>query len=54
MLDLLKIRIRESERPIGIKRPSRMKLPPEDHVYGYEVKKDAEGAGKGKLILNLT
>ena len=43
MLETLKIRIKESERPIGVKRPSRMKLPPEDHVYGYQVKKDPEG-----------
>ena len=28
---------------------SRIKLPPEDHVYGFQVKKDPEGADKRKL-----
>jgi hypothetical protein len=49
MLETLKIRIKESERPIGVKRPSRMKLPPEDHVYGYQVKKDPEGVDTSKF-----
>ena len=49
MLETLKIRIKESERPIGVKRSSRMKLPPEDHVYGFQVKKDPEGVDTSKL-----
>ena len=49
MLETLKIRIKEFERPIGVKRPSRMKLPPEDHVYGYQVKKDPEGVDTSKF-----
>ena len=44
MLKTLKIRIKESERPVGIKKPSYMKLPPEDHVYGLKGKHDKEGA----------
>jgi hypothetical protein len=48
MLETLKIRLKESERPIGVKRSSRIKLPPEDHVYGFQVKKDDEGADKSK------
>ena len=48
MLRELKIRIRESDRPVGTKKPSRMKLPPEGHVYGLESKHDAEGVGVSK------
>lgn len=48
MLDALKIRLKESERPVGTKKPSNMKLPPEDHVYGLEVKKEPEGLGISK------
>ena len=50
MLKTLKIRIKESERPVGTKKPSYMKLPPEDHVYGLETKKDPEGVGISKFI----
>lgn len=45
MLRTLKVRIKESDHPVGTKRPSNIKLPPEDHVYGLEGKKDQEGAG---------
>jgi hypothetical protein len=48
MLEELKIKLTESTRPTGVKRPNRIKLPPEDHVYGYQVKKDPEGADKRK------
>lgn len=48
MLETLKIRIKESERPIGVKRSTRIKLPPEDHVYGLEVKKDPESLDTSK------
>ena len=41
----LKTRILESERPVGTKRPNRIHLPPEGHVYGLFVKKDLENAG---------
>ena len=50
MLEALKIRLKESEHPVGTKRPSRMKLPPEDHVYGLETKKDSEGCETGNKI----
>ena len=43
MLRTLKIRIKEADRPVGQKRPNHIKLPPEDHVYGLESKKDQEG-----------
>ena len=49
MLDMLKMRIKESERPIGVKRPNKLEVPPEDHVYGFQVKKDPEGADTRKL-----
>ena len=45
MINALKTRIRESDRPVGTKRPNLIKLPPEGHVYGLEGKKDQEGAG---------
>ena len=51
MIKALKIRIKESERPVGTKRPNLIKLPPEDHVYGLEGKKDSEGVGISKLII---
>ncbi len=53
MLKALKVRIKESDRPVGTKRPNHIKLPPEDHVYGLEGKKDEEGASlsKNKFII---
>ena len=53
MIRALKIRIRESERPVGTKNPSNIKLPPEGHVYGLEGKKDKEGAGISKFNKHL-
>lgn len=53
MLETLKIRIKESERPVGTKRPSKIKLPPEDHVYGLEVKRDPEGLDVSKSLIFL-
>ena len=48
MLQSLKVRIKESYRPVGTKHPNNIKLPPEGHVYGLEGKKDQEGAGFSK------
>lgn len=48
MIEALKTRIRESDHPVGTKRPSHIKLPPEGHVYGLEGKKDKEGVSVGK------
>ena len=48
MLEKLKIRIKESERPVGIKKSSYMDLPPEDYVYGYKPKKDEVGVNTRK------
>ena len=48
MLESLKIHLKEAEHPVGVKRPSRMKLPPEDHVYGLETKRDPEGCDTSK------
>jgi hypothetical protein len=45
MINALKTRIRESDRPVGTKRPNLIKLPPEGHVYGLEGRKDPEGVG---------
>ena len=49
MINALKTRIRESDRPVGTKRPNLIKLPPEGHVYGLEGKKEPEGVGTSKL-----
>lgn len=49
MIRALKIRIKESDRHVGEKKPSNIKLPPEGHVYGLEGKKDKEGAGISKF-----
>ena len=48
MLRTQQVRLKESDRPVGIKRHNHIKLPPEGHVYGLEGKKDKEGAGIGK------
>jgi hypothetical protein len=48
MLESLKIHLKESQRPVGVKRSNNMSLPSEDHVYGYKPKPDLEGADKGK------
>ena len=48
MLETLKIRLKESQRPIGVKRSTRLDVPPEDHVSGYEFKKDPEGVESSK------
>ena len=47
-LKQLKIRIKEADHPVGTKRPSFIDLPPEDHVYGFQVKKDPEGVESSK------
>ena len=44
MINALKTRIRESDRPVT-KRPNLIKLPAEGHVYGLEGRKDPEGVG---------
>ena len=44
----LKIRIKESERPVGVKKSTKMKLPPEDYVYGFKPKSDPEGVDTSK------
>lgn len=54
MLESLKIHLKESQRPIGVKRSNHIKLPSDDHIYGYKPKSDLEGADKGKFtILNI-
>jgi len=53
MINALKTRIKESERPVGTKRPSLIKCPPEGHVYGLEGIKDPEGVGTSNFISYL-
>ena len=48
MLESLKVHLKESMRPVGVKRPNNISLPSDDHVYGYKPKQDLEGADKGK------
>ena len=50
MINALKTRIRESDRPVGTKRPSLIKCPPEGHVYGLEGPRDPEGVGTSNLF----
>ena len=50
MINALKTRIRESDRPVGTKRPNLIKLPPEDHVYGLEGIKDPEGVDTSNFL----
>jgi len=45
MIEALRTRIRESERPVGTKRPNLLKVPSEGHIYGLKVKRDPEGVG---------
>ena len=51
MINALKTRIRESERPVGTKRPTLIKCPPEGHTYGLEGLQDPEGVGTSNLII---
>ena len=48
MIEALKTRIRESDHPVGTKRPNLLKVAPEGHTYGLLVKKDPEGVGESK------
>jgi hypothetical protein len=51
MINALKTRIRESDRPVGTKRPSLVKVPPEGHVYGLEVYKEPEGVERSNKYI---
>ena len=53
MINALKTRIRESDKPVGTKRPNLLKVPPEGHVYGLEGIKDPEGVGTSKYLFHL-
>ena len=48
MIEALKTHIRESDHPVGTKRPNLLKVAPEGHTYGLLVKKDPEGVGESK------
>ena len=48
MLASLKVHLRDSMCPIGIKKQSHIRLPSNDYTYGYKKKSDSEGADKGK------
>ena len=51
MLKSLKIHLRESTHPVGVKKSYNIKLPSLDYVYGYKPKQDLERAGKSKFII---
>jgi hypothetical protein len=53
MINALKTRIRESDRPVGTNRLNLIMLPPEGRVYGLEGIKDPEGVGTSNLIIFL-
>ena len=44
MIDTLKKKLVESHNPVGIKKTSNWKLPPQEFAYGYKVKEDPEDA----------
>ena len=46
MLESLRIKLIESEHPVGIKRLNKWSLPPKDFAYGRKETPDKEGAGK--------
>ena len=48
MLESLKIKLIESEHPVGIKRSNKWQLPPKNFAYGRKETPDKEGAGKCK------
>ena len=48
MADVIRMKLREADHPVGVKKKSRYVLPPEDHVYGLPNKRDLEGASIGK------
>lgn len=45
MIDSLKIKLIESENPVGIKRSNKWILPPKNFAYGRKEIPDKEGAG---------
>lgn len=48
MLQTLKTKLAENSNPVGIKKTSNWKLPPEDFVYGKQEKPDKEGVSISK------
>ena len=51
MIENLKMHIKESRCPVGVKKLNHMKLPSLDHIYGLKTKPDLEGANIRKFIL---
>ena len=50
MIKSLKIHLKESRCPVGVKKLNNMKLPSLDHIYGCKTKPDLEGANIRKFI----
>lgn len=48
LVETLKRRLEENEHPIGVKKKTWYKLPPQDFYYGYPVKPDKEGVSISK------
>lgn len=50
MIQSLRTRLIEGECPVGVKKTSNWKLPPEEFPYGKKEIPDKEGVGKSKQI----
>jgi hypothetical protein len=51
MLQTLRTKLVECEHPVGIKKTSNWKLPPEDFSYGKVVVPDKEGVSISKIFI---
>jgi hypothetical protein len=50
MIESLKMKLIESEHPVGVKRSNKWILPPRDFAYGRKETPDKEGAGECNFI----
>lgn len=53
MMQTLKNKIVESENPVGVKRVSNWKLPPDGFAYGKKEVEDKEGVDISNLFLKI-
>lgn len=54
MINALKNRLDESNKPVGRKAVNNWKLPPTDFAYGKKIKDDEFHAGASKSIFNIS
>ncbi len=51
MIQSLKIRLIEADHPVGVKKSSIWRLPPENFAYGRKETPDKEGVGKRNFLI---